>query len=242
MKHEISVLNKFTKDKLEADRELILKVAGERKTKVVFDQLDEVISLEKEFVEANVKKLTLDASEESLDAEEEAIVKVAYEILKISYGALATLNKEALDIYFKGLTPSSTKKKPELVLKGLKRGMNVINNPEHEQIDNFRAKYEDSIEKLDKFLTKKAEYDSSVEAVKEVKAEKDNSWNREYKVLKLYVKAAFVDSEYDYRVYFKDLLKKRGSSHSNKDETNSNQPEIQPEIVPTPLEDSNPTE
>jgi len=80
------------------------------------------------------------------------IVNRGYNILKVSYNTLTTLNKEASDIYFKGLTPSSTRRRPAFVLKGLKRGYNVINNPDHDQIDGFREAYETSIEELDTFI------------------------------------------------------------------------------------------
>ncbi len=222
-KENISLNTKHAKDKINSHKEIIIEAAGERKARYVFEQLEEVIDFQLKVEEASKVVLTLIANKKILKVEEDKLKVTAHQLFKEGYKLLSAKNQDAIPLYFKKIIPSTAKTKLSLLRKALKSGLVMIENPEYNELNNYKDEFIAEIEKINLFLTKNEEFLSIEESSTSEYNELIEDFKTSYHQLKIYAKAALLKSKYDYRELFLDLGKSAtSSSKSSKLEKDDN--------------------
>ncbi len=196
---------RYSKDQINAHRELIIEVGGERKARYLFEQLDEVIKIKDKFEVKSNMFITINSNEKFLKARKKKVSAEGYSLFNLNYKIISASGKEVVRSYFKTVVPSMIKDHIELILEALKSTLVVIENPKYTKLNNFKDQYIENINNLKDYLSQRAEFDSSKVEIDSEVSLLVSKWKIEYTNLKSYARAVFNGSEYDYRILFKDL-------------------------------------
>ena len=170
------------------------------------------------FVDANGKLKTFKLNVEILKEEEEKVLKEVTKVFVMAYSFLVATNKELIDVYLKGNTPTSVKGSLKDIRSSLRSAIIVVKNDDYNDLNHLEDKIEAALLQIEDFLPKKAALLVDLDDAKDDFDLAFKIWELQYRKLKLYFKGFFLESGINYKDYFLDLGKPKKRSKKSKEE------------------------